>query len=437
MRKRSRSAWMCRRVGFAAGLFSLLSACASYTDETREIRSDYRGSSYADALKKLDTSTLKTEDKNRLLYRLEKAMILDRMGDYAKSRTLLIEADKISDELYTTSITRTAASFVVNDSSTDYAGEDYEKVAIHTELALSYIATRDLDAARVEARKINNKLAQINGDYEEQKDRYSEDAFARYLSGIIYEARGEVDDAIIDYTKAVSLYRGNFAQFVTGGVPDNLVRALYRLLVKRGRTDRLAQLEHDYPREVALAKQDLAVDDMAEVIVVHELGHIAVKTAQEFALPIGRQIVRFSFPVITAGPRSYFGNTGITDMATHTTVTADNAEDLNAIARASLEDRRGRMIAKGAARLLAKGQITEQAYKNFGPLGGLLANVYSVVTETADTRSWTLLPESFAITRMRLKAGKHVLKIQSGGRTGRIEDVALRKGQILVLRDAG
>ena len=437
MRKLSRSAWTCRRVGFAAGLLSLLSACASYSDETREIRADYRGSNYANALKKLDDSTLKTDDKNRLLFRLEKAMILDRMGEYAKSRNLLIEADKISEELYTTSVTRSAASFVVSESSTDYVGEDYEKVAIHTELALSYIATRDLEAARVEARKINNKLAQLNGEYEEQKDRYSEDAFARYLSGIIYEARGELDDAIIDYTKAVSLYRGNFAQFVNGGVPNNLVRALYRLLVKRSRTDRMTQLERDYPREVALAKQDLTDGDMAEVIIVHELGHIAVKTAQEFAIPFGRQIIRFSFPVINAGPRSYFGNTGITDVATQQTVSADNTEDLNSIARATLEDRRGRLIAKGAARLIAKGQITEQAYKNFGPLGGLLANVYSVVTETADTRSWTLLPESFAITRMRLKAGKHILKIQSGGRTGRIEDVALRKGQIVVLRDAG
>ncbi|MGC5189060.1 hypothetical protein ACPXBB_26030, partial [Escherichia coli] len=83
--------------------------------------------------------------------------------------TLLIDADKIADELYTTSITRTAASFVVSDASTDYSGEDYEKVAIHTELALSFLATKDLDGARVEARKINNKLAEINSKYDDHK----------------------------------------------------------------------------------------------------------------------------------------------------------------------------------------------------------------------------------------------------------------------------
>ena len=41
------------------------------------------------------------------------------------------------------------------------------------------------------------------------------------------------------------------------------------------------------------------------------------------------------------------------------------------------------MMVKESARLIAKGQLTEQAYKNFGILGGIAANVYSAVSETA------------------------------------------------------
>src|SRR5690606_6976497 len=104
-----------------------------------------------------------------------------------------------ADELYTVSISRTAASFIVSESSTDYEGEDYERVAIHTQLALSFLGDKDLAAARVEARKINLKLEEINQKYDDHKNRYAEDAFARYLAGTIYEARGEIDDAIIDY----------------------------------------------------------------------------------------------------------------------------------------------------------------------------------------------------------------------------------------------
>ena len=420
------------------GLVALLclNACASYTEETRTIRTDYRDGSFQQALDKIESSSLK-ENKNRLLYNLEKAMILDRMGDQVKSRSLLISADKIADDLYTTSISRTAASFVVSDASTDYSGEDYEKVAIHTELALSYIGSGDLDSARVEARKINNKLSQINDAYEDHKDRYSEDAFARYLSGIIYEARGETDDAIIDYTKALASYRGNFSAFVNGGTPDHLIKALYRLLSQRGRQDRLKELQGEFPRLVEAAKAELDDRDSGEVVVIHELGHIAVKTSESFAFAFGKQVVRFSFPVIRSQGRSYFGQTGLIVNPGDKFHSAENAEDLNAIAHSTLEDRRGRLIAKSAARLIAKGQLTEQAYQNFGPLGGLAMNIFAVVTETADTRSWSLLPEAYAVSRIRLKSGKHTIKIQSGGKLGKIETVTLKKGQILIMRDVG
>ncbi len=419
----------------AALLLLLLPGCASYTEETSEIRSLYKGDSYREALTKLDASEIKDEDKNRLLYRLEKAMILDRLHEGDKSRKLLLEADKIADDLYTTSVARTAASFLVNDAAADYAGEDYERVAIHTQLALSFIGDRNLGAARVEALKINNKLQELNQKYEDNKNQYGEDAFARYLAGVIYEAKGETDDAIIDYTKAVDLYRGDFAKFVQGGVPDGLVKALYKSLVKRKRTDRLPKLEKDFPKVTAEAKAELKDDDeYGQVIVVHELGQVAIKTTGEFFFGFGKQLVRFSFPTIKKRTSSYWGKIGITDDKTGKHFGADNVSDMDEIARVTLDDRRLRLIAKQSARLLAKGQLTEQAYKNFGVIGGLAANVFTVVTETADTRSWTLLPESYFISRARLKPGTHNLKFETGGKLGDIEKVDLKAGQVLLFR---
>lgn len=412
-----------------------LGACASYTEETREIRSLYRSDSYGAALEKLEASALKDEDRNRLLYRLEKAMILDRLGEADKSRRLLIEADKLADELYTVSVSRTAASFIVNEGATDYSGEDYEKVAIHTQLALSFIGQRNYESARVEAKKINNKLAEINQQYETNKNRYAEDAFARYLSGIIYETRGELDDALIDYAKALELYEGSYAVFVQGGVPDELVKSYWRLLQRRSRSDRMAALEKGYPKLVQQAKaEQQAVLEMGEVVVVHEVGSIAVKSAEEFVVPFGRQVVRFSFPVIRSGGRSYSGQTGFTDDKTGKYVGGSNVQDMDAIARLSLDDRRGRLIVKQGARLLAKGQLTEQAYQNFGPLGGIAANVYSAVSETADTRSWSLLPEGYYVTRAFVPVGKRTIKIHTGGRVSDIRDVLVEKGKIVILR---
>lgn len=424
-----------------AGSFVGLVGCATYTDETRQIRNLYKSEAYPQALKGLDDSDLREQTRNRLLYHLERAMILDRMGQDVQARKLLGDADKIADELYTVSVSRTAASFVYNDSATDYSGEDYEKVAIHTQLALSYIGSADLPSARVEARKINSKLLEINQQYEDHKNRYAEDAFARYLAGIIYEARGEWDDAIIDYGKAITLYRGAFAPFVRDGVPRDLVEAQARLLVMRNRQDQLGVLQKNFPQIVtpALIAQLKSKDqsDTGEVVVLHELGSIAVKRASEFFIPLGKHAVRLSFPVIDRSDSGFFGATGFTDLSTGKFYAGDNTSDMDAIASYTLEDRRGRLIAKSAARLIAKAQITDEAERQFGPLGWLAGSIYSVLTETADTRGWTLLPKGYFITRARLPVGERSLKVTTGGRVGSIDKVTIKKGQILLLRAVG
>ena len=417
-------------------LVASLMGCASYTDETRDLRLLFRRDSYGQALKKLDDSSLKGERKNRLLYRLEKAMILDRMGEGTKARGLLVEADKIADELYTTSVTKTAASFLVNDAVMDYEGEDFERVAIHTQLALSFLADQNLAAARVEAVKINNKLQTITQKYDAGDVHYAEDAFARYLAGMIYEARGDIDDAIIDYGKALALYQGSYAGFVMGGVPDELVRALYRLVLRRNREDKRRSLEAAFPKLTESVREERGREDEGDVAVIHEIGHIATKSTAEFILPAGKQVVRFSFPVIRKHHHGYLGGQFVTDAATGQRGTAENVQDMDAIAHTCLEDRRGRMIAKEGARLIAKGALTEEVRRNFGELAAIAFNIFNVITETADTRSWTLLPEAYFISRIRVPAGSRTIRIESGGRLSRVETIKVPKGGLVILRDA-
>lgn len=428
-------------MGLCALILIGLGGCASYTEETREIRDLYRNEAYPQALKILDQSVLKDQSRNRLLYCLERAMILDRLGREEDARRLLLEADKIADELYTVSLSRMAASFVVNDSASDYSGEDYEKVAIHTQLALSYIGSGDLGAARVEAKKMNSKLQEVNQQYDDHKNRYAEDAFARYLAGVIYEARGEWDDAIIDYAKAISLYRGGFGMFARDGVPRDLVIAQARLLERRNRKDQLGALQKTFPQILTPALiarlKSPEMNDLGDVVVVHEFSRIAVKHAEEFVIPFGKHIVRLSFPTIHRSESSFGGMTGVTDTGSGQSFSGENTSDMDAIASSTLEDRRGRLIAKSAARLIAKAQITDQAERQFGALGWLAGNIYSVVTETADTRGWTLLPKAYFITRARLQPGERTLKISTGGRIGNIEKVKVEKGKIVLLRGVG
>jgi hypothetical protein len=417
-------------------LVGALNSCASYSDKTREMDQAYSLGQYDRALKSLKASGIMENSQDRLLWRLEAATILDRQAEYQKSRTLWFEADKIADELYTVSISATATSFIMSDASSDYEGEDYEKVAIHAMLAHQYIGIGKLDEARIEAKKINNVLAAINQKYEEKtKNKYGDDAHARYLTGLIYEARGEWDNAIIDYSKGLALYENEFARYTKGSVPSGLVQALYRVLSVRDRADRIKTLSEKYKKIIGSQTVREAAESArtdGEIAVIHELGMISPKVAKDFVIAIGNQIIRFSFPELT--PRMIFdAGTGI-QVRGGEFFRAENTAYLDAIASDTLEDRRGRMMAKQMTRLVAKAALTSQVEQQFGSLAGLAANVAAAATETADTRSWTTLPQAFYISRARLPAGDHEISIKTNGKVTTTKHVSLKKGQILLFR---
>lgn len=411
-------------------------SCASYTDKTQEMREAYTRGQWDAALAALKESGSVDRSADRMLWRLEAGSIHDRKGDFSKSRSLFLEADSIGDELYTTSVSKTAASFIVNDASSDYEGEDYEKVAIHTIMAHQYLQQERLDEARVEARKIGTKLAEINQRYDaEHKNKYGEDAYGRYLSGIIYEAKQEWDNAIIEYWKAIELYEKDFKAFVEGGVPKELVKACYRILALRHRDDRVKMLKQKYGKYLTESPEAAAqsLTTHGEIVAVHELGRITPKTTGEFFVPVGSQVVRISFPRLQ--PKAmYIGQTGMQVSGTVGFVPGENTEYMDDIASETLENRRTRLIAKSMARLLIKGQLNEQARQNFGPLGGLLANVVTAATETADTRSWTLLPQGFFVTRVQVNPGEYQVSVKTGSRTSTVRKVNVRAGQTVILR---
>jgi hypothetical protein len=297
-------------------------------------------------------------------------------------------------------------------------------------LAHSFIEDGDLKSARVEAARINTRLNEINGFYEENKNRYKEDAYARYLAGIIYEALGEDDSAIVDYRAALKVYEGEYSKIFATRAPDHLVVALYRLLLKRNRADEAKELKSRYQLQGPKLNTK---ESVGEIVVLHELGEIANKERSEFVYPIGSEIVRFSFPVIRRVKTNY-GRTGV-KLDEDRSEPADLAQNFDLIARETLEDRRGRIIAKSMARLIMKSQMTQRAEKEFGPLGWLAGNIYGAVTETADTRSWVLLPAAIKVTRLQVKPGNYDLTIFNDGKTSRVRKVSIKAGEVQIVRD--
>ena len=155
------------------------------------------------------------QKKDRVLYYLDVGMLYYYKPDPQKSNSLLSNAEDAIDELYTKSISKGAASLLLNDNVLDYSGEDYENVYLNVFKALNYLSMNQFDPAFVEVRRINNKLSELQDKYEKIADEYnkSEDAkkkftvsknqfnnsaLGRYLSMLMYRAEGKIDDARID-----------------------------------------------------------------------------------------------------------------------------------------------------------------------------------------------------------------------------------------------
>ncbi|RZA15828.1 MAG: hypothetical protein EOP10_25680 [Proteobacteria bacterium] len=389
----------------------------------------FRAGNYTAALEKFDKVDLKEESRNRMLYYLEKGMIQDRLGKRESSRNLWMKADKVGDELFTTSLSKEAATYLYNEGAQAYPGEDYEKVAIHTMLAHSFLGEGNLDSARVEAARINTKLNEINGFYKDNKNKYRDDAYARYLSAMIYEANGELDSAIVDYRNALKIYEGDYQETFGVSPPNELVAALYRLFMQRDRKDEAKALAKKYNKTELSSPSEYA-----SIIVVHEVGVINEKRAEDFVVPWGGSVLRFSFPVIPKKSPSRDA-TGFR-VNEGTFEKGELAQNFNTIAYANLEDRRVRMIVKSAARIIIKNQLTQKAEKELGAAGLIAATVYGAVTETADTRQWTTLPAAVYVTRKIVKPGEYSIEITNNGRVRTIKKIRLKKGDVQIIRDA-
>lgn len=239
------SAHACGRWAAVALLAGVASGCATYGEGVQKALDKTEKGQYEQAEKFLEEE-LSPEGDDRLLYYTETAALRHLTGDFQESNKRLDEAERIAEDLYTKRMDELLSSLMSNPRNSDYAGTDYEKVYINYYKALNYLFQaqqaeseadrRDhLESARVEARKVTIQLdayAAEKGDYKEVKDKeqqtfqklldifqkfqgnwldadwlvFRDDAYARYLTGLLYEMRGEWDDARIAYETAAKMY---------------------------------------------------------------------------------------------------------------------------------------------------------------------------------------------------------------------------------------
>jgi hypothetical protein len=417
-------------------LSCLLCGCGGYTSTVQPVRSELRMGNAREALREFEEGAAPdSAGRNRLLYLMEKGNLLRLAGRYDRAESLLLEADLLSDMQRGVDIADEAGALLTSDATREFRGADYEKVMINYVLASCYASQGELGEALVECRRVGEKLTVLNDRYS-RSNVYRDDAFVRWLMGALFEAAGDLDDALVAYRNSLRVYENDYSRHYGLDPPDQVVADVLRLCRVLG----LADLESEYAsRYPGVPVPEPVPPGSGALVVVIESGLIPEKVERDFTAYTDDRVYRVALPAMPEKviPRHYF------DVRSGgRSVRAWLAEDLVEIARKNLEDQAGRDLARAVARVAAKAGVSEAGEELMEELTGdengcvsegfgALLSILGAATERADLRGWLSLPARMHVARIVLPRGSHdVVVLRDGRRTAVLEDVEVAAGAV-------
>jgi hypothetical protein len=205
-----------------------LTGCASLPSYNKVTRLVNEGS-YEEAIAVIEKSKKKYGSRNLVLYYLDMGLLHHYAGLWEESNRYFTLADETIVLYYRQSFLNQTASFILNDQTLTYQGEDYEIIYIHFFKALNYLHLSLNNEAMVEVRRIDEELTFLQTKYkkltEELLNSRSDDltalhneipaasstfynsALARYVSMLLYLQAQKRDDVRIDYLKFIEAYQ--------------------------------------------------------------------------------------------------------------------------------------------------------------------------------------------------------------------------------------
>ncbi|MCP1727965.1 tetratricopeptide (TPR) repeat protein [Natronospira proteinivora] len=295
---------------------TLLGGCATYGDEVGGALRMADAGEYEAARESL-SEVLDPEGDDRLLYHLEQGVIAHLAGDYQQSIDYLLTAEDIGDALYTRYFSDAVRAALSHPRNAPYRGTAYELAYIHYFQALNFThlaqqsddrvtRRRHLDSALVETRRLDARLRELmllEGDYQEAAaDReanrmsgllqafhgisadisdpnllqFREAAWLRYLSGVLYEKAGDLDDARIAYQRAAELYEEGYAQqfAIDEGMVDRAWRDAFRMEAVTGNWSAVAETAEQRLGESAAQGIRESDSDTAHVVVIQHVDRL-------------------------------------------------------------------------------------------------------------------------------------------------------------------
>jgi hypothetical protein len=448
---------------FVPLVVQLSGGCSTYHRRSVEIKQSFTDTDYAHALERIEKID---RGSSELLYLYEKGLILHYSDRFAESNEAFERSEMLLEELYTKSVSRELAALVVTDNIARYRGTSYEAILVNYYKILNYLLMNDLDGALVECRRVNRKLEFLR---DTEGVFFANDPFIQYLTGMVYAAAGDLNDADVSFRVAADEYEALAGQYGVE-MPRQLLcdkRMAARLLGEGIAADSIevycpampdsgdgvlnlflecGYVAHKQERKVVLPifKDDDTsdTDALAEVLAAREgvivayeeerkidyVLKIAVPAMVPTPVPWDYAVVRPVWkpvPVDAADDQrpdssSAVDRGGERDLR-DSFVRTDVVENVDSYALAAFEEEYGKIVFRTVARALAK-YVAKEGASSKDEVLGWVVNWFNVATESADTREWTTLPEKILMARLALPAGLYDLDVELVDASGRTVD---------------
>lgn len=352
------------------------------------------------------------------LYLMERGRINQMAGRFEDSKRdfegaiAAFEARDLSATLDVSDIGDQGLAVLLNDNAIPYRGAGYERILVHQHQAFNYLGLKDTQGAAVEFRKAaleqrvlldqyDIELANVKNEAQEQdvdltladeqldalkplakalKNSF-QNAYTFYTSAIFWEATGEYNNALVDYKKAREV-RPELS-FINNDIK--------RLEQKQSRSYR---------------------SNKAQIFVLFEDSFIPEKSAGRMDWPtFDGGIISVSFPFYEPlnWPKSQ--TLSVFDQDTNELGRSEIIADMGAMAVKHLQEQFPAQLLRQILRGMAKYRLQKKSREELGLGGQFVANVFNVLSEQADRRSWLTLPNTAQVMRFELDNGSHLLKL--------------------------
>ena len=363
---------------------------------------------------------------------LDRGSIQQGLLDFPLSKQDFEAADKAIDMLDLAHNTGDSiGEYVFSGSSGKYQAPPYEKLLINTLNMINYLETKDLNGARIEARRLSVMQKYYRDSL--QKGNNAVLGLGSMLAGFTYEKSGEIDEALRYYDEALE-----FTGF------ESMGDAVHRIA---------PQGTYRSPRFNTFLKDPPPVDDdSGEVLFVVGYGRVPHKISNR--IPIGLALTLFAND-ISPGNRTAANKIAAQGLVTWINFPSlgpsrgkwdipaarldgnflqlEEAVDVDKQVREEWKKIEGKIIVSAITRLIARFAVGQgiQAASGKNSIVGLVASLGTQATLTAldtpDTRSWETLPARVAVARVRLPAGRHKILIDARG-WNRSQEIVVEKG---------